>query len=256
MTRKPASQEGRGASQQAAAATEEIFACATDKCGRRGCADEMYNRSCDPLTTARADLLKKVLCRGCAEQLSKQNGKRICEPGSGVYHLNRTLRKMTELDSVRARRDDLAQWVIAKKAERDGAARAQEDERRRQSARDNGDDMIRRYARNYAEAAEVSTDSGVAIPKPRLAEDGETHLCGLPIPCCRHDRPVECYITSMGEVVGLCRRAAGLFIEVFRANEDQGDRGYRKLLWTRDPKKAAYLASRWLGEEPPADDEE
>ncbi len=261
-TSNSARQEGRGAGSQAAADStavntdEAIFTCSTEKCGKRGPAEQMYNRSCDPMTTSRADMLKKILCRDCAADLSRHNGKRLCEPGSGVYRLNHTLRKMAEDDSVRARREDLARWVIGKKAERDAALHAQEDERRRNEMRQSGDDMVRRYARSYAESSEVSADPGTVRPQPRLLGDGKTHVCGLPIPCCRHDRPAECYITSMGEVVGICRRAAGIFVEVFRAAEAEGDRGFRKLLWTRDLKKATYLASRWLGEEPPADDEE
>jgi len=225
----------------------ELFRCRhEDGCEAEGRAEEMYNTSCDPLTTPREKLLAKVRCAAHAAKIAEKNGKGLRAPGCGVYPLCRTLKKMEEVESINAKRADMIRWVEGKKAEQAAANRDAEKQQRIEEARFARQSAVRDYASRYAEAP-VAGPSVVRLPTQRfLADERETMTCGLPIACCRHDRPAERFITSMGEVVGVCRLAAAVFTEVFKQHEN--DKRYRKLLSTGDWEQAARFAADWCGE--------
>lgn len=229
---------------------DERFACQGTDCRNSGSAEQMYNTSCDPMRVKRDKLLTLVRCRTCAEAIATANGKLLREPGCGVYPLLRTLKKLEENEAVQSRREDLLRWVEGLKATK--KAGQEEDQRRRQAeeARATRRERVKNYALAYARS-ELYGSPTVAPPSPRML--GDQHGCGLPIACCRHDVPVERFISHMGEVVGICRLAAAIFTEVFQAS-DQDDRRFRRLLSTGDLKQAERFAARWLGENLPEDD--
>jgi len=230
---------------EARASDKELFACKGKGCSNQGRVEEMFNASCDPRGITRAKLLEKVRCKACAEVIAKSNGKKLREPGCGVYPLCRTLVKVDEIEGLDAKRADVIRWVEEKKAAQAAISQEAEKTRRRDENRLVRQELVRDYARHYAEAP-VAGPSNVRLPSPRyLQDEQETVTCGLPIACCRHDRPASRFITVMGEVVGVCGCAAGTFTEVFKDNE--GDQRYRKLLSTGDPEKASQFAAKWLG---------
>ena len=236
------SKAGRGESTPAT----EMFKCCGPNCGNSGAAEEMFNTSCDPVATDRAKILaEKVRCRECAEKISAERGKRLREPGCGVYPLARTLAKMTEQDSVSAKRMDTIRWVEAKIAEK-AAVRREEDRRQRiEDSRLTREDAVRSYAKRYLE---MSYDADPRqLPAEKRDEQGDL-VCGLPLGCCRHDRPAERFITVFGEVVGICRLAASLFTETFKESGDGSERS-RRLLSTNDRESAEYYAAKWSGGE-------
>ncbi len=229
----------------------ERFACKTAGCGSSGYAEQMYNTSCDPMRTTREKLAALVRCRTCAEAIASEKGKRLREAGCGVYPLLRTLKMIEESQAVRDRREDMLKWVEGLKASR----KADFDQVQRQQQEDDARAQRRERVKGYASAYAQSEFCGprtVALPVPRI-EDGRHH-CGLPLACCRHDRPAERFISVMGDVVGICRLAAAIFTEVFQENDGRSDQRFRKLLSTGDLKQAEKFASQWLGED--AKDEE
>lgn len=70
------------------------FTCNGDGCLVTERAEEMFNLSCDPLRVTAKELRPKVRCRRCAEDISRRRGKRLGEPGCGVYPLAQTLKTM------------------------------------------------------------------------------------------------------------------------------------------------------------------
>jgi hypothetical protein len=228
------------------------FKCQTPGCGIVGCAEEMYNLSGDPMAMTREKLLERVRCKACAEKIAGENGKRLREPGCGCYPLCRTLKKLEEVDEVRAHREDTARWVEGLKAARQNVVREADKQRQIDEARLARREKVLQYARRYAESATCGTD---AMPLPAARLDSATHLCGLPLVCCRHDQPVDRFITVMGEVVGICRLASAVFTEVFKESDGR-DQRYRKLLSTGNLEQAQFFAAKWLGEDPDANGEE
>ncbi len=230
----------------------ERFACKTPDCRNSGYAEQMYNTSCDPMRTTPEKLLELVRCRTCAEAIASEKGKRLREAGCGVYPLLRTLKMIEESKAVRDRREDMLKWVEGLKAARKADHDQEQHQRQEEEARAEKRERVKSYANAYAES-EFCGLRTVALPAARV-EDGRHH-CGLPIACCRHDRPAERFISVMGDVVGICRLAAAIFTEVFQEHDGRNDQRYRKLLSTGDLKQAEKFAAKWLGEEA-RDDEE
>jgi hypothetical protein len=226
------------------------FKCQATGCGTIGSVEEMYNLSGDPMAMTHEKLLERVRCKVCAEKIASENGKRLREPGCGCYPLCRTLKKLEEVDEVRTRRDDTARWVEGLKAARKDVVREADKQRQIEEARLVRREKVLQYARRYVESATAGTDA-MQLPTTRL--DGDNHLCGLPLVCCRHDQPVDRFITVMGEVVGICRLASAIFTEVFKES-DGSDQRYRKLLSTGNLEQARFFAAKWLGKD--TDDEE
>ena len=229
---------------------DDRYSCQGDGCVNSGFAEQMYNTSCDPMRVTREKLLKLVRCKTCAETIATGNGKLLREPGCGVYPLLRTLKKVDETESVRERREDLLKWVEGLKAAKRSDQEDVQRQRQAEEARAARRERVRTYASSYA-GSELYGSRDIVPPAPRLV-DG-LHHCGLPISCCRHDAPIERFISHMGEVVGICRLAAAIFTEVFQES-DGGDQRFRRLLSTGDLKQAEKFAARWLGENPPEDD--
>ncbi|MFA6603863.1 MAG: hypothetical protein WCT10_03405 [Patescibacteria group bacterium] len=227
-------------------ATTETFKCCTVNCENTGTAEKMFNVSLDPAAATREEILaKKVRCQDCAEKISAERGKRLREPGCGVYPLVRTLAKLTGHDPISAQRLDTIRWVEAKKQEREAARHAADRQQRIENARLNREEIIRRYARDYVQMA-YNADLA-QFPAARHNEHHDQLVCGLPVNCCRHDLPADRFITVFGEVVGICRLAAQVFLETFKELDD-GSESARRLLSTRDPESAGHFADEWAGE--------
>lgn len=251
MSRELKTQDAVRGENRMADEQSERFSCKTAGCGNSGSAEQMYNKSCDPLRTTKEKLLTLVHCRTCAEAIATEKGKRLREAGCGVYPLLRTLKMIEESQAVRAKREDMLKWVeglkAAKKADYNQEQRQCQEEADRAEQRK----RIKDYAGDYAES-EFCGPRTVALPASRLVAG--RHHCGLPIACCRHDRPADRFISVMGDVVGICRLAAAIFTEVFQERDGRSDQRFRKLLSTGDLKQAEKFAAKWLGED--ADDED
>lgn len=71
------------------------FTCMSEGCMTTERASEMFNIACNPLTLKGVnDLRKYVRCTACATNIAQSNGRRLGEPGCGVYFLSVTLRDM------------------------------------------------------------------------------------------------------------------------------------------------------------------
>jgi hypothetical protein len=250
MSQKKSENVVRGET-RAAETGSNRFECRTPGCGAVGTVDEMYNISGDPMALSLEKLRERVRCKACAEKIAAENGKRLREPGCGSYPLCRTLKKLEEVDEVRARREDTARWVEGLKAARRDAVRDADRQIQIDEARLARREKVQKYAKDYAESA--ACGDAVNLPATRL--DGDVHLCGLPIGCCRHDQPVDRFITVMGEVVGICRLASSVFTELFKESDGR-DQRYRRLLSTGNLDQAKFFAARWLGQDTGSDDEE
>jgi len=251
MSREKKMQDAVRDENRTAERTGERFACKAAGCPNTGLAEQMYNTSCDPLRMTLEKAREIVRCPSCAESIAADKGKRLREPGCGVYPLLRTIKMIEESSTVRAKREDMRQWVeglkAAKKADFGQELRQQQDEAARTERRE----RLKSYAKAYAES-DFCGPRTVEHPVPRMQEG--RHYCGLPVACCRRDRPADRFISVMGDVVGICRLAAAVFTEVFQENDGRSDQRYRKLLSTGDLQQAEKFAAKWLGKD--TDDDE
>lgn len=228
----------RGAGAVPAGVDTPSYDCAETGCGSKGPAQEMYNLQAS-LTTVEVEALKPLIrCRRCALKVASSRGAGLCEPGSGVYRLSHTLRRIGggPVRSLQEQNDnDYLKWVLETKAVRERAER---------------ESRIKAYAVAYAESP-LLDELSPKIAKPQPHGDGEQHFCGIPVDCCRHDAPVHRYMAVMGEVVGVCDLAARVFIEVHKDRERAHgeDQRYRRLLSTADVGQAQDIAARWFGRE-------
>ncbi|KPJ86068.1 hypothetical protein AMJ57_00760 [Parcubacteria bacterium SG8_24] len=224
---------GNGATGKNGHDTEKTrYRCRSAGCEMRGTADMMFNLPCNPGRVTEEELLEKVLCHACASSVASLAGKEPRDKGSGVFPLSRTFELRRRLNHRRSERqkelDDYRRWV-------------EESNYRR---------TIRDYAIRYAQAevSELFGDGSLAgslpLPRTSAAPDGSL-CCGLPIECCGHHRPTRRFLTVFGEVVGICDRAASVFIDVFREHEET--EGFRRLLSTSDLEMARHIAAKWLG---------
>ncbi|HTM68829.1 MAG TPA: hypothetical protein VL426_06055 [Candidatus Binatia bacterium] len=226
----------RGAGAVPAAADAQMFVCAQDACGSQGNAQEMYNLQASLSVTEVEALLPLIRCRKHALEAAATKGHALCEPGSGVYRLSHTFKRLgigPARSFQEAQDNDYLKWVLDTKAKR---------EREEREAR------IRAYAVAYAESSIVDEKDGT-VPRPIVrGEDGQL-FCGIPLDCCRRDEPVHRFMPVMGEVVGICDQSARVFVEVHRDHEEKHgeDRRYRKLLSTSDFAQAQDIADRWSG---------
>lgn len=230
-------ERGAGAVPQDADTTS--YACAhEDGCTAKGPAQEMYNLQASLTTVEIGALLPLVRCRRHGLEAAAARGKGICEPGSGVYRLSHTLKRIGggPARSMQEQRDnEYCKWVLETKARR---------EREEREAR------LRQYAVAYAESPLVDElDGTVSVPRRRGAQ-GQL-VCGVPVDCCRHDEPAHRYMTVLGEVVGICDMAARVFGEVHQdyAGKHGEDQRYRRLLSTADIDQAQRIADSWTGRE-------
>lgn len=101
------------------------FTCTANGCLVTEPANEMFNLSCDPVRTTLAQIRTKVICRRCAEKISERNGRRVGEPGCGVYPLAQTLRAM-EHEAEAREKPDLYPTYACKEADCTAKGRASE----------------------------------------------------------------------------------------------------------------------------------
>lgn len=199
-----------------------IYACAAGGCKNRGIASEMRNLACDPGTITMEELVRLIRCPSCSET----------GPSQRWYPLNRTLSAMRReryAGGDRGRQAEeraYVQWVLRSQRDR----------------------VIRDYAEIYGALPEFCDPSsleadGLVFPEQRLDEKG-THCCGLPVSCCDKRAPAARYLTVLGEVVGICRKASAIFFEVRNLHREEPT--YRRLLSTEDERAARKFADRWL----------
>ena len=228
----------RGAGAVPAGVDAPTYGCGEDACVSKGPAQEMYNLQAS-LTVVEIEALRPLIrCRKHALDAAAARGRGLCEPGSGVYRLSHTLKRIGggPARSIREQTDnEYLKWVL------EGQARRGREERELR---------IKAYAVAYAESPlldELSPGTG----KPQPTGNGDGLFCGIPVDCCRHDAPVRRFMTVMGEIVGVCDMSARIFIEVHRDHErvNGEDQRYRRLLSTADYGQAKDIASRWLGSE-------
>ncbi len=208
-----------------------------------GPAEKMFNLPVNPGRATAEDIASRIRCAKCAEDIAREKGKRLYEPGCGTYPLHFTLGqiKTTKLlpsaPSFRevkwqeqAEQDDYAAW-----AERSQKRRQSEERHRRALA----------YAREFL-AMSFSQENLARMPQPVEAND--IHYCGLPrdIGCCGGDERVVRFLTVCGLKVGICGEASRAFLEV--AHEHPVDDRRRRLLWTEDEAKAEAAAAAWSGD--------
>lgn len=232
-----ASNRGEGQAAQSSDRAKN-YACAEPGCGREGPADQMFNLACNPVRLTDEQLERFIRCPDCAAKIAERNGKRPREPGCGVFPLQRTLAKQTELKGRGDDRDDYRRWCEAGAAKRQATAGRM----RRETECQERECAIRDYALTYAEAPIYGTD-GVERPTATYNRDGRL-TCGLPLDCCDHDLPACRFLTFGGEVLGICQTAASVFLKVAHELEERGQDGSR-MLWTSNPDQAHRFASRW-----------
>jgi hypothetical protein len=187
----------------------------------------MFNLACDVRKITEQDLLSLIRCPDCAERLSGAEDPRPGKKGSTLYRLAVTLSRLEGSDDRSRDEQAYVRWVLKTKAER----------------------LIRAYAEEYATLPHYSDpglrDSPVLpLPAPVVNRSGQL-ICGLPIDCCGKRREADRFLTVQGEVVGICAKAAAIFFRTFR--ELGEDESYRRLLSSKDRKKAESFARYWLG---------
>ncbi len=69
--------------------------CAFDGCSETGPAAEMYNEACDMNGAGILELIPSLVrCRYHAERIAESRGAEPCQPGSGIFPLVGTLRRL------------------------------------------------------------------------------------------------------------------------------------------------------------------
>lgn len=225
----------RGAGAVATDVDAPTYACRhEDGCTGSGPAQEMYNLQASLTAVEIEALLPLVRCRRHGLEAAAARGKGLCEPGSGVYRLSHTLKRIGggPARSLQEQRDnEYCRWVLETKAKR---------ERQEREVR------IRQYALAYAETPLVDElDGTISLPRRRGAQ-GDL-VCGIPVECCRHDEPARRFITVLGEVVGICDMSARVFAEVHEELETKHgeDQRHGRLLSTADIDQAQRIAAAW-----------
>lgn len=226
----------RGAGAVPVAADAQLYGCAEEGCGTQGPAGDMYNLQASLTVTEPEAMLPLIRCRKHALEVAAARGRGLCEPGSGVYRLSHTFKRLGigPARSFQEQQDnEYLKWVLDTKSKRERQER---------------EEQLRLYAIAYAESSVVDELNATAA-KPMVRSDGERLFCGIPVDCCRRDEPAHRFMPVLGEVVGICDLAARVFVEVIRANEEKHgeDQRYRKLLSTGDLAQAKEIADRWSG---------
>lgn len=227
----------RGAGAVPVGGDVQTYVCTEGTCGTQGPAVQMYNLQASLTVTEPEALLPLIRCGKHALEVAAARGRGLCEPGSGVYRLSHTLKRLGigPARSFQEQQDnEYLKWVLDTKVRR---------EREEREAR------LRAYAVAYAESS-VIDELKQPVTKPVIRSDGERLFCGIPADCCRHDEPAHRFMPVLGEVVGICDLAARVFVEVIKDHEDKHgeDQRYRKLLSTGDLAQARDISARWCGE--------
>lgn len=224
----------RGAGAVPTVVDPQQYACAEGACEGHGNAQEMYNLQASLTVTEAEALLPLIRCRKHALEVAATRGRGLCEPGSGVYRLSHTFKRLgigPSRSFQESQDNEYLRWVLDTKAKR---------EREEREAR------LRAYAVAYAESSIIDEERGT-VARPVVRGDGDALFCGIPTDCCRRDEPVHRFMPVMGEVVGICDMAARVFVEVIRDHEEKHgeDQRYKKLLSTSDLSQARQIADRW-----------
>lgn len=213
---------------------DEVFTCAD--CGMGiGCAEEMFNLPCNPVTVTKEHLLSLVRCKPCAE--SSADGTRVGGKGSGVFPLQMTIARMGAV----VRRKDSRQPPQGKKhptskdKESDDSALTA----KRQRIRREKDDHIISWAFTYAKSCFGDLVEDVT-PKNQFGFCG-VRVCGNRFPE-EGGRQPSFLTRTDGELVAICPRCAAILRRIARQNRD--DNRFKRLLSTRDLKLAQEIAAR------------